>query len=235
MNWPRRRVLASALALAIYGRAARAQVTVYDPAAVAQAIKQVSQGLQQIEHLKNQLQQQAQMITKLGVDVTAPLAEIAAQATELLHQAQGLGYGAADLSKAFAQMYPESLVGASAGELAERLAAWSTASRQTLREAMQVQSQIVQTQPVTAGAVQAAIAASQAAAGQTAAVQATNQLLGVLATQLGQLQTLLIAQARQAETFEAEMRGLAAKGRASAHENSTFELRPRVFSKDSLE
>lgn len=234
MNWPRRTVLASVLALTVYGRAARAQVTVYDPAAVAQAIKQVSQGLQQIEHLKSQLQQQAQMIAQLGIDVTGPLAEIAAQATELLHQAQGLGYGAADLSKAFAQMYPESLVGASAGELAERLTAWSKASRQTLREAMQVQSQIMQTQPVTAGAVQAAISASQAAAGQTAAVQATNQLLGVLATQLGQLQTLLVTQARQVETFEAERRGLAAKAEADRQMKAVIARPPPRFSAETL-
>lgn len=236
MTADRRQFLLAGTAAVAAGGASRAQaqLAVYDPAAVAQAIKQVSQGLQQIQALKDQLTQQAQMIAKLGVDVTGPLGQIVSEATGLLKQAQGLGYQAADLSKSFAQMYPDDLSGMSADDIAARLTAWSQASRRTLREAMQVQSQIVQAQPATAGAVSAAVAASQNAAGQTAAVQATNQLLAVLSTQFMQLQTLLITQARQAETAEAERRALVAKGDADAERNSVVTRRPRRFTKDSL-
>lgn len=213
---------------------ARAQVTVYDPAAVAQAIKQVSQGLEQIQALRDQLTQQAQMVAKLGIDVTGPLGRIAADATALLKQAQGVGYQALDLSKSFAELYPRDLSGLSPKELAAKLAAWNLASRQTLQEAMTVQNQIARAQPATADAVRAAVSASQGASGQTAAVQATNQLLAVLSSQFSQLQTLLITQARQGETLEAERRAIIDKAETDRRRNSVITPRTRRFTGASL-
>jgi P-type conjugative transfer protein TrbJ len=201
----------------------RAQMTVYDPTGLAQMIKQVQQGLQQVQALQSQLTQQARMLQGLGVDVTGPLRDIAGQATSLLQQARGLGYQAASISQGFSDLYPSDLSGLSPKDLAARLAAWSQNSRQTLQEAMQVQNQIVQAQATTAGAVGAAVGASQSAAGQTAAVQATNQLLAVLSTQLTQLQTLLITQARQTETWEAERRGLVTKSEADRQRQSVVQ------------
>ncbi|PVM83558.1 conjugal transfer protein TrbJ [Caulobacter radicis] len=208
--------------------AARAQLTVYDPAAVAQMLKQVSQGLQQIQTLQAQLANSQRMLETLGLDVTGPLRDIAGQATGLLRQAQGLGYTAADISRDFAALYPGDLAGLTPAALADRLKAWSQASRQTLQDALQVQNQIAQAQGITAGAVGAAVDASQAAAGQTAAVQATNQLLAALSTQLTQLQVLLITQGRQVQTYEAERRALVSKGEADSERLSkiTREARP---------
>ncbi|WP_165191554.1 conjugal transfer protein TrbJ [Caulobacter soli] len=241
MPCSRRALLRSAPALALtaglssLAPVARAQVTVYDPAAVAQAVKQVQQGLQQVQALQSQLAQQTRMLQGLGVDVTGPLRDIAGQAAALLQQARGLGYQAASISQGFADLYPDDLSGASARDLAARLAAWSQNSRQTLQEAMQVQNQIVQAQGVTSQAVASAVGASQSAAGQTAAVQATNQLLAALSTQLTQLQTLMITQARQAETWEAERRGLVVKGEADRRRNSAVtRIAPR-FSGDVLQ
>jgi P-type conjugative transfer protein TrbJ len=194
---------------------AAAQITVYDPAAVAQMLKQVSQGLQQLQALQAQLSNSERMLQSLGLDVTGPLRDIAGQAAAVLRQAQGLGYDAAALSRDFAALYPRDLAGLSPAALADKLAAWSQASRQTLQEALQVQGQIAQAQGVTAEAVSGAVAASQGAQGQTAAVQATNQLLAALSTQLTQLQTLLITQARQVQTYEAEKRAIAAKAEAN--------------------
>jgi P-type conjugative transfer protein TrbJ len=201
---------------------------------VAQALKQVSQGLEQIQALKEQLVQQAQMVARLQLDVTGPIAQIAAEATGLLKQAQGIGYQAANLSKSFADLYPRDLAGLSAKDLAAKLLAWGQSSRQTLQEAMEVQSQIAQAQPSMAQAVSAAIGASQAAPGQTAAVQATNQLLAVLSGQMTQLQTLLMTQGRQAETFEAERRSVFAKAEADRARSLTITRRARVFSGNSL-
>lgn len=236
MTLTRRRALAAVLATggAALSRSVRAQVVVNDPAAIAQAIKQVQQGLQQIQALKDQLAQQARMVQSLGADVTGPLRDITAQATGLLRQAQGLGYGATDISRDFAALYPGDLAGLSPKDLAARLAAWTQNSRQTLQEAMQVQNQIAQAQPATAAAVAGAVTASQNAAGQTAAVQATNQLLSALSTQLTQLQILLITQARQAETYEAERRALVSKGEADRQRNSVITRAPPRFKGDSL-
>lgn len=222
MSPSRRRLLSWApLALAPLlatggARTATAQVTVYDPAAVAQMVKQVSQGLQQIQTLQAQLTNSERMLQTLGLDVTGPLRDIAGQATALLRQAQGLGYSAADISRDFSSLYHGDLAGLTPAALADKLTAWDQASRQTLQEALQVQNQIAQAQGTTASAVGAAVDASQAAAGQTAAVQATNQLLAALSTQLTQLQTLLITQGRQAQTYEAERRALVSKGEADS-------------------
>ncbi len=237
MSCTRRSLMLSGLALGLTGLTppARAQVTVYDPTGLAQAIKQVQQGLQQVQALQSQLTQQARMLQGLGVDVTGPLRDIASQATALLQQARGLGYQASNISQGFADLYPADLTGASAKDLAARLAAWTQNSRQTLLEAMQVQSQIAQAQGATSQAVASAVDASQAAAGQTAAVQATNQLLAALSTQLTQLQTLMITQARQAETWEAERRAVVTKGEADRQRNSVVTRSAPRFAGDVLQ
>ncbi|MBO9547136.1 conjugal transfer protein TrbJ [Caulobacter sp.] len=232
-----RRAALAATPMVLLGLATPAwtQVTVYDPAAVTQMLKQVSQGLQQIQTLQAQLANSERMLQSLGVDVTGPLRDIASQATGLMRQSQGLGYNAADLSRDFAALYPADLAGLSPAALADKLAAWNQASRQTLQEAMQVQSQIVQAQGQTAGAVSGAVSASQAAQGQTAAVQATNQLLAALSVQLTQLQTLLISQARQVQTFEAEKRALAVKAEADRQRMSVVTRTSRPMPRDGFQ
>lgn len=237
MSCTRRSMMTSNLVALLTGalmvaRPARAQVTVYDPTGLAQMIKQVQQGLQQIQALQNQVTQQARMLQTLGVDVTGPLRDIAGQATSLLQQARGLGYQASSITEGFSDLYPSDLSGLSPKALAERLATWREHSRQTLQEAMQVQNQIVQAQPTTASAVGAAVSASQGAAGQTAAIQATNQLLAALSSQLTQLQTLLITQARQSETWEAERRALVVKGEADRQRQSVLKPYVPTFNKD---
>lgn len=238
MNPARRTLLVQASAACTWAAfapgQAQAQLAVIDTTAVAQAIKQVSQGLQQIQALQNQLRQQAQMLQRLGLDVTAPLRAITSEATALLQQARGLGYQAANLGAALAQAYPTSLAGFSPQDIAAKLQEWARNSRSTLQEAMEVQNQIALAQPATASAVSAAVSASQAAAGQTAAVQATNQLLAALSTQLMQLQTLLITQGRQTETLEAERRGLMARAESDSLRNRVVKRGAPRFGRSTL-
>jgi len=193
-----------------------AQVTVIDPAAIAQAVRQVSQQLQQIQQLEAQLNNQAAMLKSLGTDVTAPLLAINAQATQLLQSAQGIGYNSQNVAQQFSQAYPTSMQGASFVQIIAALAAWRTSSSQTLQAAMATQNQIVQAQPATANAVQSAVAASQTAAGQTGAIQATNQLLSALSTQLTQLQTILITQARATQIAQAQAQAAQTAGAAES-------------------
>ena len=63
---------------------AAAQQIVFDPRAVAQAVQQVRQGLAQIQQLQAQVTNQMAMLQKLGTDVTPPLAQINAQASQLM-------------------------------------------------------------------------------------------------------------------------------------------------------
>jgi P-type conjugative transfer protein TrbJ len=195
---------------------AAAQMTVIDPAAIVQAIKQVQQQLQQIQQLQAQLTNEAAMLQKLGTDVTNPLQTISSQATQLLQQAQGIGYNGQNVAQQYGQVYPASMQGMSFTQIAQALATWQTASRQTLQEAMATQSQIVQAQPATATAVKGAVAASQGAPGQTAAIQATNQLLAALSTQLTQLQNLLITEGRAAQTAASQAQAAQAAGAAES-------------------
>lgn len=233
MRPSRRALMTSCLTLSVLAvSVAQAQVTVYDPTGLAQMVRQVQQGLQQVQALQSQLAQQARMLQGLGVDVTGPLRDIAGQATRLLQQARGLGYQATSISQGFSDLYPTDLAGLSAKDLAARLATWTQNSRQALQEAMQVQNQIAQAQTAMVGAVGAAVDASQGASGQTAAVQATNQLLAVLSTQLTQLQTLLITQARQAQTWDAERRALVAKAEADRQRQSVLKPYVPTFNKE---
>lgn len=208
---------AMALALAVGAATpgpAAAQVTVIDPAAIAQAVRQVKQQLQEIQQLEAQLTNQAAMLKSLGTDVTAPLLAINAQATQLLQSAQGIGYTSQNVAQQYSQAYPASMQGASFAQITAALAAWRTSSGQTLQAALATQNQIVQAQPVTANAVRGAVAASQNAAGQTGAIQATNQLLSALSTQLTQLQTILITQARATQIAQAQAQATQAAGDA---------------------
>ena len=200
--------------LAVNPEPARAQLTVVDPAAIAQAVKQVSQQLQQIQQLQAQLTNQAAMLQKLGTNVTGPLASITSQATQLLQQAQGIGYNSQNIAQQYQQLYPANMQGMSFAQISQALASWQTNSRQTLQQAMAAQNQIVQAQPATAAAVNGAVTASQGAAGQTAAIQATNQLLAALSTQLTQLQNILITQARAEQTAAAQAQAAEAAGAA---------------------
>jgi len=195
---------------------ATAQVTVIDPSAIAQAIKQVSQQLQQIQQLEAQLANEAAMLRNLGTNVTGPLLTINSQATQLLQQAQGIGYNSQNVAQQYQQAYPANMQGMSFVQISQALASWQTMSRQTLQQAMATQNQIVQAQPATANAVGRAVAASQSAAGQTGAIQATNQLLAALSTQLTQLQTILITQGRAEQTAASQAQAAQAAGAAES-------------------
>lgn len=217
----RKQFLATAAALALsFGlgplpaQPAAAQQIVFDPRAVAQAVQQVQQGLSQIQQLQTQVTNQMAMLQKLGTDVTQPLAQINAQATQLMQQAQAIGYNSQNIAGQFQQLYPTSLSGQSFAQIQQRLASWEANSRLTLQDSMAVQNQLVRSQATTAAAVSGAVSASQGAAGQTAAIQATNQLLAALSSQLQGLQTILIAQARTQETVLAQQQAGAVAARA---------------------
>jgi P-type conjugative transfer protein TrbJ len=205
-----------ALALVAAPPPAQAQLTVIDPTAITHLVQQAANSAQQIQQLTTQIAQYQAMLQKLGTDVTGPLAQITSQATGLLQQAQGLGYNGQSIAQQFQSLYPSSMSGSSFANLQSALAGWRTTSSRTLQDAMAIQNQIAQSQPTTANAVTGAVAASQGAAGQTAAIQATNQLLATVSTQLTQLQNLLITEARAAQTAQAQNAAIQAAGAAES-------------------
>lgn len=191
-------------------------MAVIDVKSILQAEKQVSQGLQQIQQLEAQLTNQAQMLQKLETDITGPIAQITSQATGILQQAQGIGYGAQNVAQQYASLYPSSMPGASLATTQASLASWRQTNALALQQAMQMQNQIAQGQPTTTSQVASAVGASQGAAGQTSAIQATNQLLATVTAQLTQLQSLLITQARAEQTLAAQAQASQAAGAADS-------------------
>jgi type IV secretion system protein TrbJ len=208
--------LACAALLAAPMAPAQAQVTVFDPSNYAQALKTVSQSLKQIQAMETQIQQDEAMIAALPSNVTAPFFAIEQQTNAILTKAQGIGYGAANIAKAYSTAYPQTMTGQSSSQIAVTLANLQGLTRQAQQDAMQHQNLVVQSQPTTSSAVSSAITASQGASGQTSAIQATNQLLAALSTQLMQLQTLILTQARAETSAAAEQQAVTAAAQAES-------------------
>jgi P-type conjugative transfer protein TrbJ len=208
--------LAASVLLAAQPPAARAQVAVIDLKAILQAEQQVSQGLTQIQRLESQLTNQAAMLQHLQTDITGPIAQITGQATAILQQAQGIGYGAQNVAQQYASLYPTTMPGATLASTQASLATWRQNNALALQDALRMQNQIAQGQPTTSAQVASAVTASQGAAGQTAAIQASNQLLATVSAQLTQLQNLLITQARAEQTLAAQAAASQAAGAADS-------------------
>lgn len=206
------RIIARALALATITTTmltpiapAQAQLATIDVKAIAQMAKQVEQASQQLTQLRQQVANQQQMLSKLGSNISPELGSIVQDATSIMKSAQGIGYNAKNVTGQMDQLYPKSMT---VDQILSATQNWQNASQQTRIEAMNAQNAIVDSQGRTQNAVNGAVNASQNAAGQTAAVQATNQLLAALSTQLTGLQTLLLTQMRAAQTLEAQNAGI---------------------------
>ena len=218
MTRPRFAAVGLALALSAGALAppARAQMAVIDVKAILQAEQQVSNQLAAIRQLEAQVSNQALMLQKMETDVTGPIAQITGQATQILQQAQGIGYGAQNIAQQYASLYPASLPGASLATTQASLATWRSNNNLAIQQALQTQNAVAQGQATTTAQVQTAVTASQAAAGQTSAIQATNQLLATVTGQLTQLQTLLITQARAAQLLAGQDQASQATGLADS-------------------
>jgi len=204
------------LAIGWVAPAAHAQVAVVDLKAIVQAEQQVSNQLTALQRLQSQLSNQALMLQKMPTDVTGPVLQIEGQATRILQQAQGIGYGAQTVGQQYSSAYPTTMPGASLANTQASLSAWRTNNSLAIQQALQMQNQIAQSQPTIATQVQTAVTASQGAAGQTSAIQATNQLLATVTAQLSQLENLLITQARAEQLVAGQTQAAQAAGAADS-------------------
>ncbi len=102
----------------------------------------------------------------------------------------------------------------------QRSDTWLEASRDSLELAMRAEAGAAASVRDARSRIDAALGASAGAEGQTGAAQAGNQLLGVTATQLAEIQTLLAAQGRALATERMER---------IAREQRASEIRRRAF------
>jgi P-type conjugative transfer protein TrbJ len=182
---------------------ARADWPVIDAANLAQNVMTAARVLEEVNNQIAQIQQFLQMleydarnVTELPFSILSQLQASMAQLDGLMSQAASLSYEVDRLEQQFQALYPS--YGASvtqAGLLADARGRW-TASVDTYRHTMTVQSQIVSAIPADQAELEALVGGSQGAVGALQAIQSGNQLLALQSRQLSATQDLLAASAR---------------------------------------
>lgn len=202
--------LAAALALA---PPARAQWVVIDPANLAQSILQVTNMIEQISNQVRQIEQAAAMLNQNPLQLSPELSQSVAEARTLFQSAQGIAFEANRLSADLRALYPETWEEYDLGSVLAQSDRWVRESRQALERAMAAEARAAQSIERTQGRIDQALQSSTSSEGQTGAIQASNQLLGIQASQLAEIHTLLIAQGRALETERMERLAREERGR----------------------
>lgn len=194
---PARIVAAGVLALALTGTPARAQWVVIDPANLAQSITQVTHMISQINNQIEQIRQQAQMLESLGLEMSPELSASIGQVRNLLREAEGLQQNAETIADDMRELYPEDVSNFDLDRMLSQSDRWLEESRDSVEALMTVSASASSDGLEDAdNAMSRALRASSNAEGQTSAEQATAQAIGVLSSQIAQLQALQAAQAR---------------------------------------
>ena len=184
-------------------------VPVFDSANYSQNLLTAARTLQQINQQIQSLQNEAQLLanqrkhlSKIDFPQMAALEQRLQQIDRLMGQAQGIDFRVDRLDEQFRQAFPasfehlarrDSRIAAAKQRLESEMAAF--------RQAMGVQSGIVENVRGDAEALKAIVERSQGAEGGLQAAQATNQLLALAAKQQFQIQQLMAAQFRE-QTLE---------------------------------
>ena len=191
-------VLSVLIAIATSTSAARAGgYPVFDASNVAQAIKQVENGIQQIEQLRTQVENQQKMLEGWNfTQINDTLRRFDAVRGEL--DRLGSVYRDLNPGRVLDQQFPTTFEQRGlAGNPTENLRdQWLTRQRETLTENRRVQNVVYADLKPTRERVGQYIQQSNAAPGMTAAVQANNELTATLIQQVQALQTLEITRAR---------------------------------------
>ena len=197
------------VSLALNPQPASAQITVFDPTNYSQNILTAVRSLQQVNNQIRSLQNQATMLVNQAKNLsTINFPELQAltarlqQIDQLMGQAQGIQFRVASTDQQFRTLFP----GASGQALTSSVQlanarARMAASVAAFRQAMSVQSQIVENVQADASSLGGIVSRSQGAEGALQVSQATNQLLALTAKQQFQIQNLMAAQYR-AEAIE---------------------------------
>ena len=220
----------AALALALTAPAAHAQWAVFDGSNFSQNILTAARSLQQINNQIQSLQHEATMILNQGQSLanearnltslaTSPLSQLQqdlARTQALIAQAQGLATQVTQLDQQFRQQYPNAY---GAGTTASTTAAdartqWNN-SLEALRTTLQMQGQVNASIVGDQSTLSSVAGSSQGAVGVLQAVQATNQMLALMAKQTMQSQQLRIAQDRATAMEQSRMLEADEQGRAN--------------------
>lgn len=185
-------------------QAARAQMAVIDPTNLAQNLLQATSALEQINNQIRQIEQATAMLRQNPLQLSPELSQSIGQARELFQSAQGIAFQVDQLGDDLRTLYPETWEDFDLERVLGQSDQWMAESRRALQRAMEAEARAAERMQQTRGHIDRALQSSSGAEGQTGAIQASNQLLGIQASQLAEIHALLIAQGRALETERME-------------------------------
>lgn len=179
-------------------------ITVIDPSNLAQNILQVSHMIEQVRNQVQQIEQATAMLRQNPLQLSPELSQSIGEARALFQSVQGIAFEASQLGQELRALYPETWEDYDLAQVLAQSDSWMRESRQSLERAMQAEARAAERLGQTQGRIDRALVSSSGAEGQTGAIQASNQLLGIQASQLAEIHALLIAQGRALETERME-------------------------------
>ena len=183
---------------------ARAQMTVIDPTNLAQNLLQATRALEQINNQIRQIEQATQMLRQNPLQLSPELTQSISEARELFNTAQGIAFEVNQVGENLRTLYPETWEDFDLEGVLQQSERWEQESRDSLQRAMEAEARAARSIEGSRNRIDRALQSSSSAEGQTGAIQASNQLLGVTASQLAEIHALLIAQGRALETERME-------------------------------
>jgi P-type conjugative transfer protein TrbJ len=181
-----------------------AQMTVIDPTNLAQNLLQAARALQQINNQIRQIEQATQMLRQNPLQLSPELTQSISEARELFNTAQGIAFEVNQVGENLRTLYPETWEDFDLAGVLQQSERWEQESRESLQRAMEAEARAARSIDASRTRIDRALQSSSSAEGQTGAIQASNQLLGVTASQLAEIHALLIAQGRALETERME-------------------------------
>jgi type IV secretion system protein TrbJ len=179
-------------------------VTVIDPSNLAQNIMQVSHMVEQLRNQVQQIEQATAMLRQNPLQLSPELSQSIDEARSLFQSVQGIAFQANQLGEDLRALYPETWEDFDLESVLSQSDRWMAESRRSLERAMEAEARAAERIEQTRGRIDRALQSSSGAEGQTGAIQASNQLLGIQASQLAEIHALLIAQGRALETERME-------------------------------
>lgn len=217
--------LIAALAIAVMlacgpATPARAQMAVIDPANLVQSITQVMHLVEQLRNQVRQIEQATAMLQQNPLQLSPELSQSISETRELFESVEGIAFEADQLGEDLRTLYPETWERFDLEAVLGQSDQWLRESRASLERAMEAEARATRSIEASRGRIDRAMQSSSDAEGQTGAIQASNQLLGIQASQLAEIQALLIVQGRALETERMER---------LAREERAEEIRRRAF------
>ncbi len=183
---------------------ARAQMAVIDPTNLAQNLLQATRALEQINNQIRQIEQATQMLRQNPLQLSPELTQSISEARELFNTAQGIAFEVNQVGENLRTLYPETWEDFDLAGVLQQSERWEQESRDSLQRAMEAEARAARSIEGSRNRIDQALQSSSSAEGQTGAIQASNQLLGVTASQLAEIHALLIVQGRALETERME-------------------------------